>query len=250
MSTHYVRARHYSTVNRLWTTVDPLWPGENTYVYSSSNPCSISDYTGATPGPWLPKPPPRYWDDCKTFNDYVYSYCRACESAKPPFWEAGPHKCKAECERLKKALKRHCRKLDVGPVISIPLPPLPLPLPSGSGTNFCLDGPVYDNSWNLHWGYANWCGRFRPPDRKKLHGIYVDDLDYCCKTHDVDLGDSDFGGITGCAHCNLLLCAKKVTCWGPYESECLRARGDLMALMEILCAVEKVQGLCPWWKFF
>jgi RHS repeat-associated protein len=42
----YVRARVLDPILTRWTTVDPLWPGERTYVYASSSPISNSDPTG------------------------------------------------------------------------------------------------------------------------------------------------------------------------------------------------------------
>lgn len=46
VSSHYVRARHYATANRLWTTVDPLWPIETVYSYCKNNPSTHLDPDG------------------------------------------------------------------------------------------------------------------------------------------------------------------------------------------------------------
>ena len=54
MSSHYVRARHYSTATRAWTTVDQLWPDEKAYGYVSTSPVLRIDYFGLKP----PSPPP------------------------------------------------------------------------------------------------------------------------------------------------------------------------------------------------
>lgn len=62
-SSHYVRARHYSAVNSLWLSVDPLWPLEPPYGYVSSNPTTLTDEEGlASPcsnggGCWSPDKP-------------------------------------------------------------------------------------------------------------------------------------------------------------------------------------------------
>jgi RHS repeat-associated protein len=48
-SSHYVRARNYSGISSLWTTVDPIWPNEATYNYSNANPIAFSDSTGLFP---------------------------------------------------------------------------------------------------------------------------------------------------------------------------------------------------------
>lgn len=45
-SSHYVRARHYSKASGAWCMVDPLWPNQSTYTYSSSMPTSRVDPTG------------------------------------------------------------------------------------------------------------------------------------------------------------------------------------------------------------
>ena len=50
VSTHYVRARHYSTANRLWTTVDPLWPSEEVFNYAHARPTLLTDPTGNQSG--------------------------------------------------------------------------------------------------------------------------------------------------------------------------------------------------------
>ena len=42
----YVRARHYSTTEARWTSVDPLWPKEPYYGYCLSNPTYYTDGTG------------------------------------------------------------------------------------------------------------------------------------------------------------------------------------------------------------
>ncbi len=45
-ASHYVRARHYSFVSGIWTTVDPLWPSEMAYGYAECNPLLLIDPTG------------------------------------------------------------------------------------------------------------------------------------------------------------------------------------------------------------
>ena len=61
-SSHYVRARHYSATAGSWTTVDPLWPDESAYGYTSGRATQWIDVTGnqkQTPPPGglvLPKP--------------------------------------------------------------------------------------------------------------------------------------------------------------------------------------------------
>lgn len=45
-SEYYVRARHYGFRQRYWTTVDPRWPEEHSYVYTGANPTTFSDPSG------------------------------------------------------------------------------------------------------------------------------------------------------------------------------------------------------------
>ena len=42
----YIRARHYSTTEARWTTVDPIWPHSLPYNYGESGPTSAIDETG------------------------------------------------------------------------------------------------------------------------------------------------------------------------------------------------------------
>ena len=42
----YVDARVYSPTLTRWTTVDPLWPSELSFVYCNSNPATLVDPTG------------------------------------------------------------------------------------------------------------------------------------------------------------------------------------------------------------
>ncbi len=48
-SSHYVRARHYSQTPGSWTTVDPVWPNQNGYLYCGSNPAGNLDPSGYCP---------------------------------------------------------------------------------------------------------------------------------------------------------------------------------------------------------
>ncbi|MFO0540072.1 MAG: RHS repeat-associated core domain-containing protein [Armatimonadota bacterium] len=58
----YVRARYYRPHLGRWQTVDPLWPQQSSYSYSSS-PLTRVDYWGEQDYiyPWPPKPSP--WDN-------------------------------------------------------------------------------------------------------------------------------------------------------------------------------------------
>ncbi len=49
-SEQYVRARHYGTLQGQWTTVDPLWPTEQQYLYTGSAPSCRVDASGRKPG--------------------------------------------------------------------------------------------------------------------------------------------------------------------------------------------------------
>jgi RHS repeat-associated protein len=42
----YVRMRHYSSTTASWTTVDPIWPATQAYVYAASNPTTMVDPSG------------------------------------------------------------------------------------------------------------------------------------------------------------------------------------------------------------
>jgi RHS repeat-associated protein len=44
----YVRARHYSVTRGNWTTVDRLWPDEQSYAYALGNPTKLVDPTGTS----------------------------------------------------------------------------------------------------------------------------------------------------------------------------------------------------------
>ena len=45
----YARARGASTSDGRWTTVDPLWPNSQAYLYASANPCTLTDPSGYRP---------------------------------------------------------------------------------------------------------------------------------------------------------------------------------------------------------
>jgi RHS repeat-associated protein len=49
-NSHYVRARHYSYLTGIWTTVDPLWPDEKAYVYVSGRVSRGIDPSGTAKG--------------------------------------------------------------------------------------------------------------------------------------------------------------------------------------------------------
>lgn len=53
VSSHYVRARHYSDSTGMWTTVDPLWPDEPQYGYAGASPSEVVDPTGLVSLPCL-----------------------------------------------------------------------------------------------------------------------------------------------------------------------------------------------------
>jgi len=42
----YAEARHNSTIDGRWTTVDPLWPDQASHNYARSNPTTVIDPTG------------------------------------------------------------------------------------------------------------------------------------------------------------------------------------------------------------
>jgi RHS repeat-associated protein len=48
-NSHYVRARHYSYLTGMWTTVDPLWPREASYGYVGGRATFGIDPTGYSP---------------------------------------------------------------------------------------------------------------------------------------------------------------------------------------------------------
>ncbi len=55
-SSHYVRARQYSKTNGNWSTIDPIWPYEGSYVYGHDRPTLLIDPDGMYPslGNYLP----------------------------------------------------------------------------------------------------------------------------------------------------------------------------------------------------
>ena len=46
---HYVRHRHYLSVLSNWTSVDGLWPEEQSYAYAASSPVFLTDESGFQP---------------------------------------------------------------------------------------------------------------------------------------------------------------------------------------------------------
>ncbi len=46
---HYVRARHLLMRMGMWTSVDPLWPGQPSLRYADANPSSTYDFWGMRP---------------------------------------------------------------------------------------------------------------------------------------------------------------------------------------------------------
>ena len=55
-SRSYVRARHYGQEEGSWTTVDPIWPKEQSYVYVRGKPTSLRDLTGLNSSDPIPFP--------------------------------------------------------------------------------------------------------------------------------------------------------------------------------------------------
>src|SRR5206468_2154957 len=45
-STHYVRARMFSSLNGVWTTIDPQWPSQPKYIYAMNRPSAMVDPSG------------------------------------------------------------------------------------------------------------------------------------------------------------------------------------------------------------
>ena len=54
----YIRARHYSSTEARWTTVDPLWPRQPAYGYAAGRPASFEDFDGEQMGKRGKKPDP------------------------------------------------------------------------------------------------------------------------------------------------------------------------------------------------
>jgi len=48
-TSHYVRARHYSSLQGKWSTVDPLYPTERAYGYVENKVTTIIDFDGTKP---------------------------------------------------------------------------------------------------------------------------------------------------------------------------------------------------------
>lgn len=48
-SEFYARGRHYTSTLCRWTSVDPLWPSEPSYVYAFGRPVGVTDPSGAGP---------------------------------------------------------------------------------------------------------------------------------------------------------------------------------------------------------
>lgn len=122
----YVRARHYSSIQAQWVTVDPLWPSELAYVYVAGQPTIIADPAGlacsncctraredlqkgivppglsshCTGGTWTLDPPKDNFKPCTTgsclvirerLNDVVAPNCkRFCKAASQPPPPSGP----------------------------------------------------------------------------------------------------------------------------------------------------------------
>jgi|SRR5579871_595130 len=45
-SEEYLKARHYSTVNALWISRDPVWPRTSPYAYANNMPVAVTDASG------------------------------------------------------------------------------------------------------------------------------------------------------------------------------------------------------------
>lgn len=93
----YIRARHYSSVEARWTTVDPLWPRLTKYSYCAYNPINYRDPLGLAPVPpgsgigtgssvcvSITIPIPNPWDLELNFAIQVCIDCFACHCPKPP----------------------------------------------------------------------------------------------------------------------------------------------------------------------
>ena len=55
-TSHYIRGRHYSGTCGRWTSLDPLWPKEGAFVYTSNRPTNLVDPTGLRCQPTYPPP--------------------------------------------------------------------------------------------------------------------------------------------------------------------------------------------------
>ncbi len=78
---HYVRARHYSSAQGMWTSVDPLWPGELAYGYVGNRVTVGVDPSGRQTG--LPIPPcPSLADDINKIQPGTKPYNQVQECMK------------------------------------------------------------------------------------------------------------------------------------------------------------------------
>ena len=49
-SSHYIRARHFSSLSCNWTSIDQFWPEEASYRYVDARATNVSDPSGMKPG--------------------------------------------------------------------------------------------------------------------------------------------------------------------------------------------------------
>jgi RHS repeat-associated protein len=82
---HSARRRNYDDETGMWTTVDPLWPGEPPFGYAGSNPLTNFDPDGDYPYCPAGKPPKRRpptppWDspDCKAAGAAALAALSGC----------------------------------------------------------------------------------------------------------------------------------------------------------------------------
>lgn len=149
----YIRRRIYSSLEGLWTTVDPLWPFQAAYSYVSQNPMTFIDPSGSRPIITVRSPAPdrlrfAQKNDCKV----AYSFMSAGNAAVLARYNA----CMAES--------------------GVSCPPMTQSLAGCLAQHVCLDHIVFAD-------IPNTCGKTSPQGSVTMCPIQLRHLPYCDHYH-------------------------------------------------------------------
>ena len=171
-NSYYVRARHYSGVQGMWTTVDPMWPEERAYRYCFSNPIKNVDSSGLIVIGTFIIPPPGPISCTKAWNSYIYTFCNRCRDES----------CRIMCDAISRKYYKECSKGDlligpfspnhkngtVAPTLTMIFYDLPL---TNNYIDNCCD--AMKHSSDINWFYYQVRNK-GPRDYKQLHPQFRD----------------------------------------------------------------------------
>ena len=178
-TSHYVRVRHYSSLQGMWSTVDPVYPSEKAYGYVENKVCSKHDYLGLSPS--MRQPPGR--PSCtKAWNEYIYYFCNRCY-----FDSTYGYPCGRICDALASEYYRSCNKKGVpSGGFRPPLSGRGDIAPRTPNQNYYLDLLKDKELSPFTFKYGNCCGLTNKCNCRDAQpgGRAIDCLDQACAEHD------------------------------------------------------------------